>query len=122
MSTNPMISPLEAIEIIKKNTFSGKISSQVLENCFGQVLAEDLFADRDFPPFNRAMMDGLAIQDLESEQWEIEQTVYAGQAQVTLKNPSSGIEIMTGAPAPVNCSAIIPIEELQIETNENDSS
>lgn len=110
-----MISPAFALEIINKNIFLPKIVSLPLENCVGYLLAEDLVADRDFPPFNRAMMDGIAIQHLEQNEWEIEQTVFAGQAQVTLQNSCNGIEIMTGAPLPVNCRAIIPIEDVQMD-------
>lgn len=118
MSTNSMISPLEAIEIIKKNKFSGKITSIAIENCIGYELAEEIVADRDFPPFNRVMMDGIAIQNLQSKEWIIEQTVFAGEEQTTLNNLNYAIEIMTGSPLPKNCRAIIPIEEVSIETKE----
>lgn len=111
-----MISPAFALEIINKNIFLPKIVSLPLENCVGYQLAEDLIADRDFPPFHRAMMDGIAIQQIDQTAWEIEQTVFAGQPQVTLQNSCKGIEIMTGAPVPVNCRAIIPIEDVQIDT------
>jgi len=113
-----MISPAFALEIINKNIFLSKIVSLPLENCVGYQLAEDLVADRDFPPFNRAMMDGIAIQNLHQTIWEIEQTVFAGQPKVTLQNEKNGIEIMTGAPVPINCRAIIPIEEVTIETKD----
>ena len=113
-----MISPEVALEIINKNIFLPKIVSLPLENCVGYQLAEELTADRDFPPFNRAMMDGIAIQQTDQTTWEIEQTVFAGQPQVPLQKANAGIEIMTGAPVPVNCRAIIPIEDVHIEIKE----
>lgn len=110
-----MISPEIAKTIIEQNKFSTKMVSMALDSAYGFQLAEDLFADRDFPPFHRVMMDGLAVQDLKRKQWPIEQTVYAGQAKVQLQNPDAGIEIMTGAPLPDGCKAIVPVEELEIK-------
>lgn len=114
-----MINPTEAIAIIKENIFFSKIVSIPLENCMGYQLAEDLFADRDFPPFHRAMMDGIAVQNLSTDSWEIEQTVFAGQPQATLSNPEACIQIMTGAPLPIACRSIIPVEEIEIQSIEN---
>ncbi|MEY2793768.1 MAG: Molybdopterin molybdotransferase [Bacteroidota bacterium] len=110
-----MISPLEALKIIQQNKFLPKIVSIPLENCFGYQIAEDLYADRDFPPFHRAMMDGIAIQNLEAKQWPIEQTVFAGQPQAKLNHSDACIEIMTGSILPIHCLAIIPFEEIVIE-------
>ena len=108
-----MISPQEALEIIKKNTFSATIESTNLHNSFNRVLAEDLFADRDFPPFDRVMMDGIAIQNTECKEWILEKTVFAGQEQTKLHDPNACIEIMTGSPLPVGCNAVIPKEEIE---------
>ncbi len=114
-----MISPLEAQKLIHQNKFLPKIVSIPLENCLGYQLAENLLADRDFPPFNRAMMDGIAIAGMQQNSWIIEQTVFAGQEQVALIQKDACIEIMTGAPVPIGCHAIIPIEEIEIESLEN---
>jgi len=34
-----------------------------LENALGRVLAEEITADRDYPPFDRATRDGFAVRD-----------------------------------------------------------
>ena len=56
-----MISVNEAQSIILQNTIDLKTESVSLENCLGRVLSEDIRADRDFPPFDRVTMDGIAI-------------------------------------------------------------
>lgn len=108
-----MINPTKAIEIINQNIFLPKIVSIPLEKSIDFQLAEDLFADRDFPPFDRVMMDGIATQNTESKEWILEKTVFAGQEQTKLHDPNACIEIMTGSPLPVGCTAVIPKEEIE---------
>ncbi|WP_231961651.1 molybdopterin molybdotransferase MoeA [Urechidicola croceus] len=85
----------------------------------GRVLKEDIIADRDFPPFNRVSMDGVAVSFQEFEKgiriFEIEGVQAAGSAQLTLKNSSNCIEIMTGATLPKNADVVIPYEQVKIE-------
>ena len=56
-----MISVTEATRIIQSNLFKPKKEAVKLESATGRIVAESIFADRDFPPFNRATMDGIAI-------------------------------------------------------------
>jgi len=82
-------------------------------------LEEDLFADRDYPPFNRVMMDGIAVQ-FEAYQsgltvFPIQEIAAAGEPQKKLENPKYCLEVMTGAPLPTGCDLVIPYEHLQIE-------
>ena len=90
-----------------------------LSSCTGRVLAEDLRADRDFPPFHRVMMDGMAINSKHfkgnGSEILIEGMQAAGQEPLTLINLENGIEIMTGAVLPGGCDAVIPYEQLDIK-------
>ncbi|MBF0312180.1 MAG: molybdopterin molybdotransferase MoeA [Oligoflexia bacterium] len=91
---------------------------------FCRVLAEDIIARRDAPPFAKALMDGIAIsKNYQENSWlQIIGTIRAGDAKEvvhTLSNKmqlttDAAIEIMTGAPVPENCMAIIPYEEIVI--------
>lgn len=90
-----------------------------LTQSLGKILKEPIYADRDFPPFNRVSMDGVAIAktsfDKGLRQFKIENTQAAGSEQLTLNNYENCIEAMTGAILPLNTDAVIPYEQLIIE-------
>jgi molybdopterin molybdotransferase len=56
-----MITVEEAEKIIFEHILSQNTEGVALQKTVGRVLAEDLVADRDFPPFDRVTMDGIAI-------------------------------------------------------------
>jgi molybdopterin molybdotransferase len=56
-----MVSVAEASEIVFSNLFKGNAEPVNLTHAIGRVLAEAVYADRVFPPFNRVAMDGVAI-------------------------------------------------------------
>ena len=76
-------------------------------------------ADRDFPPFNRASMDGIAIRFKSFQSGRTEFTIEAIQAagttQLKLKNSDACIEVMTGAPLPEGTDAVIRYEDVEIK-------
>ncbi len=81
------------------------------------ALAEDLVADRDFPPFPRATRDGYAVRakDVASVPaklqciGELKAGASVEQSSVTLK-PGETVEIMTGAPVPRGANAVVMVE------------
>jgi molybdopterin molybdotransferase len=93
------------------------------ENALGRVLAESIKADRDFPPFDRVSMDGIAIRFSGYENgirtFAIEKCVGAGKDSGSLNANTGCIEIMTGAPLPKGADTVIRYEDLLIE---NDSA
>ncbi|MEM8928735.1 MAG: molybdopterin molybdotransferase MoeA [Bacteroidota bacterium] len=88
-----------------------------LSKADGRVLAEDILADRDFPPFDRATRDGIAIQigGEPKETYEIQGVAAAGAPQLKLKNSGACHEIMTGAIVPENANAVVMYEHLEIK-------
>ncbi len=84
----------------------------------GRVLAEDIKADRDFPPFNRVTMDGIAIRHEAFEKgnrvFKIKATQSAGEQPLEINNDDECIEIMTGAVLPASTDSIIPYEQIEI--------
>ncbi|MDH5599467.1 MAG: molybdopterin molybdenumtransferase MoeA, partial [Cyclobacteriaceae bacterium] len=56
-----MVTVQEATDLISQFLFDTAIVEVDFEKSVGYMLAEDICADRDFPPFNRVMMDGIAI-------------------------------------------------------------
>lgn len=118
-----MISVEEALRIVLNSAqdFGTEISVEEIPflKSSGRILKESIFADRDFPPFNRVTMDGIAI-DYNSFQngqrsYKIEGIQPAGSEQISLKNPENCIEVMTGAVLPKNTSVVIRYEDITIK-------
>lgn len=110
-----MISPSEAIELLKNITIPFRTEKLPLAKTLGMNIAEKIVADRDFPPFDRAMMDGIAVKDITAPTWKIEGMLFAGEPVKAIKKMDGSLEIMTGATAPRGTEAIIKIEDLSIE-------
>lgn len=114
-----MISVAEAIEIINKEKREYGTEEIPFQESIGRVLAENIAADRDFPPFDRVSMDGIAICFSEyqkgSTKFKVQGLQAAGQTQLTLENTQYCIEIMTGASLPIGCDTVIRYEDLSIE-------
>jgi molybdopterin molybdotransferase len=122
-----MISVEQADKIILKTAQNPQMSLRGIQategvslpKAIGRILAEDIAADRDFPPFDRVTMDGIAIDysAFESQQrrFFIENIQAAGQKQVTLKHSNHCIEVMTGAVLPDGCDTVIRYEDIKIE-------
>jgi len=81
----------------------------------GRVLRQSVLAERDQPPFDRVMMDGIAISfddfDSGTRRFPIQATQAAGDEQLVLENGKC-IEIMTGASLPENADCIVPVERI----------
>ncbi len=114
-----MITFEEAHKIVLENSASFREERVPLNESLGRVLAEDIPADRDFPPYDRSTRDGIAIR---FSAWEagissftVQGTAAAGTPQMTLQNDSFCVEIMTGAMVPINADAVVMYEQLNIE-------
>ena len=88
-----------------------------LSDSVGRVLRQKIVAERDQPPFDRVMMDGIAIAhaDFASGQrnFPIKATQAAGDAQLALER-GNAIEIMTGASLPDGADCIVPVERTEV--------
>src|ERR1051325_380306 len=89
----------------------GKESLELLDS-FGRVLAEPIFADRNFPPFRRAARDGYAViaNDLAQLPSTLQMIgeIRAGEKVESIPSihPGQAAAIMTGAPAPDGADAV----------------
>jgi molybdopterin molybdotransferase len=111
-----MISTSEALKIVQENAFVPTISTFPLLESIGRILAEDIVADRDFPPFDRVAMDGIGLNfsNIDSK-FAVENTQFAGESQKSLSNPNACLEVMTGAVLPLNCDTVIRYEDVDIQ-------
>ena len=113
-----MITVQEAEQLILQNKGNYGNEKIPMAQSIGRVLKEDLFADRDMPPYNRVTMDGIAI-DYDTyakgqRGYKIEAVAAAGSPQISLIKPEKCIEVMTGAIMPSNADAIIRYEDVDI--------
>ncbi len=115
-----MISVDEADNLLAQHSLPTTDVLFPIDYAAGKVLREDIVADRDFPPFHRAAMDGIALRYANLGAPErlipIENTAYAGAPQLTLNNPDAAIEIMTGAVLPEGCDTIVRLEDVVFQT------
>jgi molybdopterin molybdotransferase len=88
-----------------------------LLDAVGHVLAGDIRADRDFPPFPRATRDGYAVRSRDltqlPSQLRVVGQIKAGGALplgFTELRPGEAVEIMTGAPVPAGADAVVMVE------------
>src|SRR4028119_1304757 len=113
-----MINVQEAIQHITSLARSFGTEKVSIEEAYGRVLAQDLKADRDYPPFNRSTMDGYALQsaDLQNKQitrFELLESLHAGGVASQEVRSGTCIKIMTGAPVPAGADAVIQVEDSQ---------
>jgi molybdopterin molybdotransferase len=83
-----------------------------------RLLAEDVSADRDYPPFDRSGRDGFAVraQDVPGELL-ITGEVRAGEIFDGEVNAGGAVEIMTGAPLPRGADAVVMVEHVERREN-----
>jgi len=113
-----MISFQEARQIVLDSTKDFGELVVPLTEAVGHVLAEDVVTDRDFPPFDRAMKDGIAIQlknGTPQRQYTIQGIAAAGSPQQQLTSATHCVEIMTGAIVPEGADTVIMYEQLTIK-------
>lgn len=110
------ISAREADDLIRpfmKPLLSERIP---LEKAFGRVLGEPIHADRPYPALDRVCMDGVAIAYdalvRGTRDFRISGTNKAGEARQVSAGGSSCVEVMTGAPCPIGCDTVVPLEDI----------
>lgn len=113
-----MISVAEADHIIQDNAPPLDSETVPLSAAAGRYLQEDVAADRDLPPYERAMMDGIAICHRAwaagRRDFRIAARIPAGSPAEPLPDESCCVEIMTGAVTPEGADCVIPVEELTV--------
>ena len=111
----PALSFFDARETVLREIRAGLTTPATesidLATASGRVLAEDILADRDYPPFDRSMRDGFGVcaADLPGE-LKIVGEVRAGETLSGSIQPGEAVEIMTGAPVPEGVESVVMVE------------
>ena len=109
-----MISVAEAIQIVRQQTRPLPSERVQLHDALHRVLAEDIVADSDLPPFDRSQMDGYAVRAEETSDAPVRLRIAgesaAGKGWHHELNQGEAVRIMTGAPVPVGADSVQQVE------------
>src|SRR5881394_2870510 len=109
-----MIPVSEAIQIVESNTKPLAAEPVELIQVRGRILAEDIVADTDLPPFDRAQMDGYALRAADvatvPASLKIVGESAAGAGWHHEMKAGEAVRIMTGAPVPGGADAVQQVE------------
>ena len=113
------IDPSAAGRLIGEHLVCLPIESLPVAQCAGAVLRENVYAERDQPPFDRVSMDGIALASTAAaankRRFRIQGTQAAGEPPLTLSDPKHCVEIMTGAVLPAGCDCVVPVERIRLD-------
>ncbi len=113
-----MLTVTEARSLILQHARSFGVEAILLSESYDRVLAEDVCADRDYPPFNRSAMDGYALKynDIDKyKEFRLVGAMLAGEGIKALKEEGTCIKIMTGAPVPEGADLVIRVEDSELK-------
>ncbi len=109
-----MIPVAKALRIIERETSPLGSERVGIADAVGRVLAEDIIADSDMPPFDRSQMDGYAVRAADSSTAPVVLKLVGESAagrrwKGTLKE-GEAVRIMTGASVPAGADAVQKLE------------
>ena len=111
---NRMISVAEAIQIVRQQTAVLPAERIELPTSLGRVLAEDVVADSDLPPFDRSQMDGYAVRADDVKDAPVRLRIVgesaAGRGWHQQLEEGQAVRIMTGAPVPAGADSVQQVE------------
>jgi molybdopterin molybdotransferase len=109
-----MISVAEAIQIVRQQTRALPSERVQLEDALHRVLAEEIIADSDLPPFDRSQMDGYAVRAEDTNDAPVRLRIVgesaAGKGWRDELNQGEAVRIMTGAPVPQGADSVQQVE------------
>lgn len=114
-----MINYLTALEIIINEIEKLILHTEEVDilDSMNRILAEDIIADINLPPFDNSAMDGYAIKYSERTEWKIIGEISAGNYSSFNLTENDAVMITTGSKIPNNSDTVIPIEDLEVEGN-----
>jgi molybdenum cofactor synthesis domain-containing protein len=118
-----LVSADKAREIINNLQVNPKKESSALENVHGKILAEDIVAEINVPPFSRAVMDGYALgaedtyasDENEPVKLRMLGNIPAGSGSKFIVSAGEAVEISTGAPIPEGADSVVMVEYSSVE-------
>ncbi len=92
--------------------------SVALQRALGRVLAEEVLANRDQPPYDVSAMDGFALRSTDvanvPAKLEVIEDIKAGDMPSKTVQAGQCARIMTGAPVPLGADTVIRVEDTRM--------
>jgi len=114
-----VITVSEAYAILDRAVAPAEVETVPIADALGRILAADVVADVDWPPFDTSAMDGYALAAAEAREndglQERPGVVAAGDPPPPPLAPGETVRVMTGAPLPAGTDAVAPVEEVRRE-------
>jgi len=102
----------EALDLIYQNTTKKSLKILPIEQALNYVLAQDITATHNLPPYDNSAMDGYAVKVGDASTCvKVSHTIFAGDDSHEVLTSHVGIKIMTGAKIPDGCECIVPVED-----------
>ncbi|MGA2110564.1 MAG: gephyrin-like molybdotransferase Glp [Anaerolineales bacterium] len=119
---DPLLSVEAARERVLKEFTSLPAETVGLREALGRVLAGDLAARQDLPPFSNSSMDGYALRAGEIRgasarnpiRLRVVLEVPAGTSPAAPLPPGAAARVMTGAPIPAGADCVVPMEQTDL--------
>lgn len=117
-STTAPISVEEHLDLVLGRITELPAYDQPLLETLGLPVVEDVISPLSLPSFDNSAMDGYAVVFRDVAEATDEKPVHlpvvgeiaAGQTKIFAMSPGTAVKIMTGAPIPTGCDAIVPVE------------
>jgi len=102
----------EALNLIYKYTPKKSTKILPIEQALGSILAEDIKASHNLPPYDNSAMDGYAVKIADSSTCvKVSDKIFAGDNSDAVLKEGCAIKIMTGAKIPKGAQAVVPLED-----------
>lgn len=102
----------EALDLIYKNVTNKFVKILPIEQALGSIIAQDIKATHNLPPYDNSAMDGYAVKISDGGTCvAVNHTIFAGDNSDEELVSTNAIKIMTGAKIPLGTQCIVPIEE-----------
>jgi molybdopterin molybdotransferase len=112
-----MISFEKALNIVLESSKPLQVETVDILSATGRVLAQNLHADIDQPPFDKSGMDGFACKRTDlGKKLEVVESILAGDIPKTQVTLGKAVRIMTGAPVPAGVDTVFVLEDSKEET------
>ena len=111
-----LVSIPQALELIDQKVTPLDKEIIPIEEAVERISLDDHIAHFNLPRFDNSAMDGYAVKVADAgKSVSSTQTIYAGDNPTMILQEGEAIKIMTGAPIPKGCEAIVPIEDVSVE-------
>lgn len=115
--TENLLSPADAVAtfLARVRVAPVGVESVEIDDAAGRVLAQDVFADRDYPEAPRSAMDGFAVRSDDAPgTLRIAGDIAMGLPWPSLLQPHTALRIPTGGIVPDGADAVVPVEETRL--------